>query len=170
MGFTREFLKEWRIGDYGRLRKYSLWDQETSEISPKSDRLLGEAFALARGAEAAGNVHFGVLPGRTSRSSFANQQHALIGGSAAEAVAPDPERPLGLDPMLSVNGSGPGAAVDRRADSRTSVSGSISTSRCVSENAIAPAERMGRACDQIPPLRLNKASMMRHSATRPPRH
>ena len=31
-GSHKGFPKEWRIGDYGRLRKYSLWDQETSEI------------------------------------------------------------------------------------------------------------------------------------------
>jgi len=32
IGFTRKFPKERRIGDYGRLREYSLWNQETSEI------------------------------------------------------------------------------------------------------------------------------------------
>ena len=30
--FTRKFPKERRIRDYGRLRKYFLWNQETSEI------------------------------------------------------------------------------------------------------------------------------------------
>jgi len=34
MGFAREFPKSWRIGEYGRLQKYSMWYQEISEIGP----------------------------------------------------------------------------------------------------------------------------------------
>jgi hypothetical protein len=32
-GFTRKCPKERRIGDYGRLRKYFLWDQGSAEVS-----------------------------------------------------------------------------------------------------------------------------------------
>jgi len=38
IGFTRKFPKERHIGDYGRLREYFLWRQETSEIGACCER------------------------------------------------------------------------------------------------------------------------------------